>query len=305
VRPSDQPFAGQIALGLRTWEGQHGVPPGLTSAARVEAFVGQLVASDRRRRFIEHYQFSNRLTARQADPGSGVFDPYAAAVLANRNGDIDDALWLVFLATHFSRHRSAKWRYVTNVYGALGQGRWDWHAVVSDISAFRSWLLANVEKIRGPKPRGFGNHRKYESLTLTGAVAESYVDWIDPSRGHTNAFARAVGGTKGTTNNSADQFDILYRSMDAVYRFGRLARLDYLTTAYRLGIIGTAARRPYVSEASGPLTGARLLFGALSPADAELSSIEFGSLVGIDFAVLEDALCNWQKSPDVFIRFSG
>jgi hypothetical protein len=52
VRPSDQPFAGQIALGLRTWEGQHGVPPGLTSAARVEAFVGQLVASDRRRRFI-------------------------------------------------------------------------------------------------------------------------------------------------------------------------------------------------------------------------------------------------------------
>ena len=93
--------------------------------------------------------------------------------------------------------------------------------------------------------------------------------------------------------------------MDAVHRFGRLARFDYLTNSARLGLSTAVAGRPYLPEATGPLAGARLLFGQAPPQRLEEIAIEFGRVTSVPFAVLEDALCNWQKSPTVFKRFRG
>lgn len=131
---------------------------------------------------------------------------------------------------------------------------------------------------------------------------ESYVQWIDPARGHEDAIRDITRECKGI---SRDEFDALYRSMDAVDRFGRLARLDYLTTAYRLGVISAVPGSPYLVGATGPLEGARLMFGGSQARDIEPLAIQFGTALGVDFAVLEDALCNWQKSPHLFRRFRG
>jgi hypothetical protein len=65
--------------------------------------------------------------------------------------------------------------------------------------------------------------------------------------------------------------------------------------------------------ATGPLSGARLLFGGKitaklgwSDLDAWLVELEADLDVGIHgMQVLEDALCNWQKSPKRFKPFRG
>ena len=302
MRPSDHVFASALNSGVDIWIETHGPLPGLNSLARRDALIHQLVDSDRRRRFIEHYRGSARLTPRQAQPGTGVFDPYAAAVLAHRAGDLDDALWLVFLATHFGRHPVSRWRYTEHVYGRLGQGRWDWSTTSSDVPAFSAWLASNADAVKGARPNGFGNHRKRESIGVTGAVVDSYVKWIVPHGGHGDAVEFITASAGG---DPADEFELLYESMAAVFRFGRLARLDYLTTAHRLGLISAVAGRPYLPDATRPLDGARLLFGVTQPTVVEEVAIDFGRVVGVGFAVLEDAICNWQKTPDTFTRFRG
>ena len=56
-------------------------------------------------------------------------------------------------------------------------------------------------------------------------------------------------------------FDYLYRSMDAVASFGRMAKFDYLTMVAKLGLAPIEPGSTYMPGATGPLSGARLLFG--------------------------------------------
>ena len=302
MREKDQQYATAVSGAISGWEIEHGALPGLVAPEARDCLVMQLVDSNRRRLYVEHFCTSQRLNERRADPHSGYFNPYPAAVLNMRHGDLDEALWLVFLAIHFGKHRRARWRYVENIYGRLGHGRWDWTSVATDTSSFRLWLSDNLEMVRGTPPNGFGNHRKRESLSDsgTGEAVESYVNWIGQFRGHAVAIADATAGAQG---NPVEEFESLYQEMKAVHRFGRLARFDYLTTASRLGLVTAIAGRPYLPESTGPLAGARLLFGAATPRALEETAIEFGSYTEIPFAVLEDAICNWQKSPDEFKRF--
>ena len=102
-------------------------------------------------------------------------------------------------------------------------------------------------------------------------------------------------------------FDRLYRSMAAsVLRFGRLARFDYLTMLSKLGLAQVEPGSTYMDGSTGPLRGARLLFGGNYSApslDEWLAELDREFQVGMQ--VLEDALCNWQKSPTVLKSFRG
>lgn len=96
----------------------------------------------------------------------------------------------------------------------------------------------------------------------------------------------------------------------AVASFARLAKFDYLTMVGKLGLAPIEPGSPYLKGASGPLRGAILLFvaaGAQLPAVKDLDSwvIELGAYLGCGMQVMEDSLCNWQKSPDKFIAFRG
>jgi len=80
-----------------------------------------------------------------------------------------------------------------------------------------------------------------------------------------------------------------------------------------IGKVGLAPIEPgsaYLQGATGPLLGARLLFGGRTGAALGRSSldgwlVELGAELGVGMQVLEDALCNWQKSPGRFRRFRG
>ncbi len=313
MRPGDRSLAEQLDEALRLFDQEKQPLPGIQPAANRVAFLEQLVESVRRIKYI--WAISKRdISNSRADPSSGLFDPLRAAALRKRQGQTDEAFWLVFLSVHFGKHRQAGWRLARDVYGHLGGGaHWDWARTSLDTQGFRSWLGDNQVTLKEDgTPRRFGNHRKYESLDAwsasgTGAVVDSYVKWVCPPRNHEMLIQEAqvqVG------SDPRKMFDYLYRSMDAVARFGRTGKFDYLTMVGKLGLAAIQPGSTYMQGATGPLKGARLLFGGslaaqLSRSDLDGRLVELGVDINVGMQVLEDALCNWQKSPTSFRRFRG
>lgn len=305
-------LADRIEAGFDAYEVSAGPLPGLTLERRV-CLIQQLVDSCRGNMYLEHL-CAESLSPTAADPSHDWFNPIKAAIIHHRQGNDDEAFWLVFLRTHFGKHRRAGWRHVRDVYGALGSSApWTWGRVVADIDGFRDWLDAHQSQLKDPSlPHGFGNHRKYESLAGwthagTGSVIASYVAWVGEPPVHQSRFGEARDAAE---NDPQVAFDILYRSMGEIRRFGRLARFDYLNLVGKIGLASVKPGKAYLQDSTGPLKGARLLFQSPGESNLAVSVLEdmtaaLGVSLGVTFDVMEDALCNWQKSPERFRQFRG
>lgn len=313
MRLKERDFARRLDARLRKFDRNERPLPGIRGAAEREAFIEQLIESIRRIKYISVIR-KRHLNNLRADPSSDLFDPLKAAVLYQGRGEIDEAFWLVFLSVHFGKNRRTGWRLVRDIYGALGDATpWDWARTSSDPKAFRRWLEAHQAILKGGDgvARYFGNHRKYESLDATstkgtGEAVESYVNWVRPPRTHQILIQEAQ---KQIGSDPRMMFNYLYRSMEDVARFGRTAKFDYLTMVGKLGLAAIEPGSTYMQGATGPLTGARLLFGGKVTGASVLDEwlVELESHLKLDFGmqVLEDALCNWQKSPSRFKPFRG
>jgi hypothetical protein len=310
LRPKEQARANELRQRLLDFDANIEKLPGIHPPGHLECLVEQFVESRRRIEFVHHVRDAQH-DDRRMDPNSSMFDPLRAAVLHHRKGRTDEAYWLVFLATHFGKHMSDGWRLVQDVYGKLGgPGRWDWATICANPVSFRPWLAANRSMLIG---RRFSNHRKFESLSATSskgtaAVIESYVAWVSPPQTHQQliqAAHTAVG------QHPHETFDFLYKSLAAVKRFGRLGKFDYLTMLGKLGIAPIEPGSAYLwDNASGPLPGSRLLFdgNASSTTRARTLDVKLVRLndhMEVGMQAMEDALCNWQKSPAQFIAFKG
>jgi hypothetical protein len=276
--------------------------PGVQDPRALDALVLQLIASVRREDYYRLVQL-RPISPRRADPHDALFNPERAVALHVANGNFDEAAWLVFLMTHFAKPADSGWLRLQDVYGMLGNGLWDWPSVSGNPAAFDAWLAANWTSIRGK----FGNHRKYESLRpgsarYTGNVVREYVRLIG-AHGH-QAFLQGV-----LAHGPNDQFDAMYNSLN-IPSFGRLAKFDYLMLLARYGILAMQPLSAYLQGATGPSRGARLLFNGVAnantaPAQLQQMLDDLDGDVQVGMAVLEDALCNWQKSPLKFIHFTG
>lgn len=280
--------------------------PGIPNDASREALVMQLIASLRRLDYTEALR-KRPIASARTDPNGLLFDPERASLWHFAQGDLDEAVWLTFLSIHFGKHGRHGWRRLSEVYSGLGEGLWTWQRASANPDGFQDWLRRRADEIGG----AFGNHRKYESLGAdndagTASVIRSYIDWVGPTHSHQQRFAELVreGG-----NNPHAIFDAFYRSFN-VARFGRLGRFDFLALIGRLGFAPIAPGSAYLANATGPLRGVRLLFGGkidagLRAEDLQIYLDELDQHLQVGMQVLEDALCNWQKSPTVFKHFIG
>jgi len=220
---------------------------GLAAPENRVVFIDQVVDSIRRVEFARRLG-SRPISKSRTDPRSDLFDPLRAAVWHRGNGDIEEASWLVFLATHFGKNLESNWRLARDVYGALGQDIWTWDRVFSDPEGISRWLESNFHSMRTDGvARKFGNHRKYESIDpskpiATGQVVESYVGWVAEYGSHQAMFDTALRDTGGGKRAT---FQWLYKGMD-VLRFGRMAKFDYLTMLAKLGVVSIEADSPYI-----------------------------------------------------------
>lgn len=124
--------------------------------------------------------------------------------------------------------------------------------------------------------------------------------------GHEKFFSIAV---QQAGNNSETIFDFLYRKI-VVLSFGRLAKFDYLSLIGRYGIAPIHAGKAYFGGATGPTRGAKLLFTGNPESQLSTSTLQqyvdaLDADIEVGMYVMEDALCNWQKSPSEFVHFRG
>lgn len=307
MRPADIPLITELSEKLRLFHNT--IPmPGIATPLSRDCLVKQIVDSIRRVKYVQ-VMGSKTHNESVCSPASSAFNPIKAAAWHRQAGNIDEAAWLLFLSIHFGQHGRTKWQLVKNVYGALGaQTPWTWDNIKENVDDFRNWLHLNETELK--KNAKFGNHRKYESINAfrnngTGEAIASYINWIIGSTDHAQLFADKIAACGG---DKREAFAQLYNDMNCVARFGRTARFDYLTMIGKLGLVDIEPDKTYMKGATGPYRGATLLFGGPQPqATFELWLAGLEELLRLDFGmqVLEDALCNWQKSPNMYKHFSG
>lgn len=304
MRVKDEKQFNELAGRLAQYERAHPLLPGIRPSSARTTLLRRLIESSRRAAYLGHIA-SNPQRQESALPHQSAFNPLRAAVRHRDAGDVDEAGWLIFLATHFGRHRSSRWQYTSDVYGRLGRSpHWSWDELVDNPYSFDKWVRDHANEIRTRRaPSGFGNHRKYESLPLTGAVALSYLSWIQRHGSHRTLFDSSL---RACNSNPTATFNLLYNEMSSVFRFGRTAKFDYLTTIGRLRIANVRPGKGYFVHSTGPLKGGKLLFGQrLRAHEIEAMAVDLEAYLGVGFDVLEDAICNWQKSPTNYSPFRG
>ena len=282
--------------------------PGISNPQNLACLVEQIIDSTRRIKYvtlIKSKTYSSTIT----DPSQIYFNPLKAAIWHRDQGDTDEAFWLVFLFVHFGKHHIDNWALIRAIYGSLSLGHiWDWKTINSNPGDFKIWLSQNQQRVK--EEGRFGNHRKYETLDAhhpmgTAEILLSYIKWISQYQTHSQMIQNAV---IQVGNDPKRLFAYLYKSMSNVIRFGRTAKFDYLTMIGKLELANLEPGSAYISEATGPRRGAKLLFGDhINAKQLETHLRDLNEYLNLYFGwqVLEDSLCNWQKSPDHYIHFKG
>lgn len=279
---------------------------GINNPVSRDCFIRQLIDSVRRIKYITTVR-GKTISPLCTLSSNDAFDPIKAASWHIQQNNVDEAFWLIFLLTHFGKNKNSGWGLVKSVYGGVTTPNlWTWTNASANPREIRQWLQQNYQLVRSSG--SFGNHRKRESINdnFTGATIESYIEWVRNNNGHERLFQ----ATEGLTPEG--NFQRLYDSMNVVFRFGRTAKFDYLTMVGKLGLENIVPGSIYMHGATGPLTGARLLFGGNTTANISIDTLEDyiaylnqGLDLYFGMQVLEDALCNWQKSPQNYLYFKG
>jgi hypothetical protein len=173
-------------------------------------------------------------------------------------------------------------------------------------------LQANIVNLDNRAICGrFSNHRKFESYK-PDAIARTFETFNEWQSEYGGFRERIVATHEKVGQEPKATFHELYLSMRNIFRFGggRLGRFDFLTMVGKLQLAPIVPGSSYLDKATGPLLGAKLLFfgdreynitGKALEADVDA----LDDILDVGKQVIEDSLCNWQKSPDSYIYFRG
>ncbi|GAE63565.1 hypothetical protein H3Z85_07945 [Chryseobacterium indologenes] len=281
--------------------------PGLRNAAVEDSFIRQFIDSHKRIKFIEKLK-TRVLNDERKNPNSDLYDPIRASILYLNEGNINEAVWNIFLYVHFGKNIKSNYELIKAVYGKLGDPVvWSWDQITNNPVAFRTWLGDNITDI---KRRGnFGNHRKYQSLKINthSGTYQTFMSFFELVNNDFGAFISTIPATIKADKNAF--FDYLYKYFNSIRGFGRLAVFDFLCMVGKVGILEIEPNNPYLGN-GGPIAGTKLLFD--SPAKTrELNDFlkDIGNAAFDDYPfimqILEDCVCNWQKSPMMYKLFRG
>ena len=290
---------------LSDFERLHGLLPGLSKSTWRKTLILQIISSVRRIEFVRQLQFKAISPAR-LDPSSSLFDPLKGAALLGRKGDLDEAVWLTFVGTHFGKHLVDGWRLAANVMGSFGEGTpWTAQRFGADRGGFQTMLLKNGSKLKDARLSGrYSNHRQYQSKhpDTIFEVFSTFYDWQFKSGGFRPLM---VSLHQKYGQDPAEGFDALYKMLNAVYGLGRLGKFDFITMLGKLELAPVEAGSVYLVGSTGPLSGARLLFCGdrnfpITAATLEPNVDLLDDYLHVGKQVIEDSLCNWQKKPEKF-----
>jgi hypothetical protein len=208
--------------------------------------------------------------------------------------DLDEAVWRAFLAAHFGRTSIARGERDSAfelLCGFTKKPLWTWSLVFRERGSLRAWLGSHRQEI---EQLTFGNHRKRRSkftVAKLWAVLESFLDAVERAGG-SPAKWMATGPDAKTDQ---DRFHKLYCRVVGLLDFGRLGAYDFVELLSDLGIASAEPGTCYLQGATGPLAGARRIWPGRPPHELDQLAAQLARDLEVSPAILEDALCNWQK----------
>ncbi|MCH7688733.1 MAG: hypothetical protein IH899_18970 [Planctomycetes bacterium] len=256
---------------------QRAVPP----LEETERFVEAVLRAIRQREVVSKHW--SRITGHE--------DIISLIHSARESGDTNEAIWRCFLAAHFGRPSAQGDHQIQSASRILcafcDTPFWTWKRVSKNTEVLREWLFECADDLETLR---YGSHRKYESQKpeLIWSVIESFVSLA-------NEYGSPMRLITVDEDEPIDEFDILYRRLRPVTRFGRTGRFDFLVLLLDLGLISAEPRSCYLRGATGPLQGAKLLWGERLPKELDEMAAELSERLDVSPIVMEDALCNWQK----------
>jgi hypothetical protein len=264
----------------------------LAAALLVDGVVLPSARLMRLARLIDYSEQARRRGVRRlANPPSDILTWIDAARDA---GDHHEAVWRAFLGAHFGRMSGNKHdgsvASAARLLCAFGaEPVWTWGRVTSDSgAALKEWLDATPEVAT----LTFGNHRQHErpSTIKLMKTLRSFIELARSTNGPGNLI-KAPGET-----TPARRFEALFRKLKKIHRFGRLGAWDFIDLLLYTRLITNAEpEHCYLDGATGPLEGARQIWGKRPTDELNDLSARFAKELGISCFVLEDALCNFQK----------
>ena len=253
----------------------------IASSAEMERFVEVLSES------IRHRESVSRRWARIKERHDIISLIYESI----ESEEWNEAVWRSFLAAHFGR-ASAKGpeqtKSAVRFLCAFGEKPfWTWNRVSEAPEALEEWLTEHSDELT---MLAYGNHRKYESQKpdLVWSVIESFVSLANDYGSPSQLISIAAA-------DSSVVFDDLYRRLRPLRRFGRTGRFDFLVLLLDVGVIAVEPKSCYLRGATGPLKGARRLWGPNKVVDLDEMAADLAKQLGVSPIIIEDALCNWQK----------
>lgn len=264
--------------------------PGLVLDSDLERFAWLLAVKGAYLADLAALVREGALFGSPVDPHDPDWEPLGAIVELHAQGDVEEATWLAFLATHVGGREDDQqdfWRAVRAVYAGLGDARLTWTRVIANPEELVRSQEQHDRQLAGLR---FANHRKYESWKQLARVLQSYVAGI-----------RGRGGSQRSlferpSLSPTQNFDRLMEELSFIYRFSRLGIYDLLCLLGDLRVYALTPGRLYLRGATGPLNGAYRLFG--EDADAyrlDERGCDLAARLGVPIDAMEDALCNWQK----------
>lgn len=297
------PNTATLASSLDEFDRNFYVMPGLRTPNAKGVLAQQLHDSIRDIQFCGIIS-RNHQSASFADPNASNFNPLRGAKYYLDNNELDEAAWLIFLAIWFGKAKPGKWNLVRTFYSGTNSGFvWTWDNIIQNRNQFVAWINREGQNVKGN--RKFGNHRKYETIRNITRSIDTYKNWVGDHLSHRTLLTNAQNQVGG---NNFDVFDYLYNSIDAVFRFGRMAKFDYLCMLGKLGIMPIEPGSTYLRGATGPYNGAKRLFGNrlnIGQLEQRMDALGFHLTIPFSMQIIEDAVCNWEKSPNTYIRFTG
>ncbi len=206
---------------------------------------------------------------------------------AQKSGNQNEAIWRAFLAGHFGRPSCSPAS--SNEVKSAGQflcgfstsPMWTWERVSSKPLDLRNWLSSHRTQLQALT---FGNHRKYQSKKPDAlfAVISSFLRWVK-NRGGTPTQAFQINKSESPENN----FNTLHEAMQYIYQFGRTGSFDTLCLMGEMGLISIRPGSCYLKGATGPLKGAKKLWGNFDEEKLTALADEMAQQLGVRIEVLE------------------
>lgn len=282
---------------------------GLDTDDKKDVFLKQLVDSHRRVSFVFEIQ-KRELSNERINPLSDIYDPLRAAVLLKKE-NINEAFWNIFMYVLFGKNYKTGYKLIAGFYSKnQSKSLWSWNYTKDNLNELKDWFIENLDDLK--KCGNFGNHRKYQSLRVDAKTGNTYNNIL--------SYFEIIGDDHNSFIDKIDDdirkdkfllFDHLYNKFQAIQGFSRLSVFDYLCMIGKIGLINIEPDNTYLLGSTGPTNGAKILFNLPNETSSNLNYYltDFGNSlihqVPFIMQILEDAICNWQKSPDKYIYFRG